>query len=144
MYSLSPHETARGRVDPHETARGQLSSHLILDPQAGTVGTTTKNNATSSYKVDEVCSDKLSQEEVYAAGQLPQLVDAVMCGYHATVFAYGQTGSGKTFTMEVPAYVNYWCGTAVTRPVWPCVRTGLPIQAGGERKGPSCRHPEHT
>ena len=86
-------------VLPHETRRGEASTHLSIDAPAGTIGTLTKQGKVTSYQVDEVCSDQLTQEEVYAAGELDKLVGAVMRGYHATVFAYGQTGSGKTFTM---------------------------------------------
>ena len=87
-------------VLPHETRRGEASTHLSIDEVKGTIGTLTKQGKVTSYQVDEVCSDQLTQEEVYAAGELDKLVGAVMRGYHATVFAYGQTGSGKTFTME--------------------------------------------
>lgn len=31
---------------------------------------------------------------------IPQLLDAAMDGFNATVLAYGQTGSGKTYTMS--------------------------------------------
>ena len=87
-------------VLPHEAQRGEASTHLSIDAPAATIGTLTKHGKVSSYQVDEVCSDQLTQEEVYVAGELDKLVGAVMRGYHATVFAYGQTGSGKTFTME--------------------------------------------
>ena len=87
-------------VLPHEAQRGEASTHLSIDAPAGTIGTLTKQGKVSAYQVDEVCSDQLTQEEVYVAGELDKLVGAVMRGYHATVFAYGQTGSGKTFTME--------------------------------------------
>ena len=87
-------------VLPHETRRGEASTHLSIDEVKGTIGTLTKQGKVTSYQVDEVCSDQLTQEEVYAAGELDKLVGAVMRGYHATVFAYGQPGSCKTFTME--------------------------------------------
>ena len=87
-------------VLPHEEARGEISTHLTLNQEEGTIGTLTKQGNVSSYQVDEVIADGQPQADVYEAGRLSKLVDAVMRGYHATVFAYGQTGSGKTFTME--------------------------------------------
>ena len=105
-------------VLPHEAQRGEASTHLSIDAPAGTIGALTKQGKVLSYQVDEVCSDQLTQEEVYAAGELDKLVGAAMRGYHATVFAYGQTGSGKTFTMEGTSCADTYA------PGPPAVRTG--------------------
>ena len=40
-----------------------------------------------------------SLQDVLRLCGIPQLLDAALDGYNATVLAYGQTGSGKTFTM---------------------------------------------
>ena len=52
------------------------------------------------FNFDHVFNQENTQEEVYSGLGIPQLINKVVEGYHATIFAYGQTGSGKTFTME--------------------------------------------
>jgi hypothetical protein len=37
---------------------------------------------------------------MFREARVPDMVKAVLDGYHATTFAYGQTGSGKTHCME--------------------------------------------
>ncbi|CAJ1438683.1 unnamed protein product [Effrenium voratum] len=56
--------------------------------------------AASERGFDRVFQPSTSQPEVFQGAGLENFLDAVMEGYHATVFAYGQTGSGKTHTME--------------------------------------------
>ena len=52
------------------------------------------------FKFDHIFDSSASQEDVFRGVRMPQMLEGVLDGYHATVFAYGQTGSGKTFTME--------------------------------------------
>ena len=52
------------------------------------------------FKFDHIFDQSVTQEEVFKGVRMPQMLEGVLDGYHATVFAYGQTGSGKTFTME--------------------------------------------
>jgi Kinesin motor domain len=49
---------------------------------------------------DFILDQTASQRKLYDRAGIPDLVHAVVDGYHATVFAYGQTGSGKSYTME--------------------------------------------
>lgn len=35
-------------------------------------------------------------------GEVAELVQSALDGYHVCLFSYGQTGAGKTFTMQVP------------------------------------------
>ncbi|CAE7840312.1 KIF4B [Symbiodinium sp. CCMP2592] len=57
-----------------------------------------------AFQFDRVFPPSTPQEEVFKDAGLDELLDALMDGYHSTVFAYGQTGSGKTFTMEGFSY----------------------------------------
>jgi hypothetical protein len=49
---------------------------------------------------DAVCSREMDQSDVFELGQVSDMLDKSLQGYHATIFAYGHTGSGKTYTME--------------------------------------------
>ena len=91
------------RVRPllqHEVDRGERASLLTLDTAGGRVGLINKQGNSSNFAADHICASTSSQDEIFHAGALRELVGAVAEGYNATVFAYGQTGSGKTFTME--------------------------------------------
>lgn len=46
------------------------------------------------------CPHACPTQDVLRLCGIPQLLDAAMDGFNATVLAYGQTGSGKTFTMS--------------------------------------------
>ena len=62
--------------------------------------------ASKYFKFDSALDGSASQADVYTQGGIDAMVDAVLSGFHATVFAYGQTGSGKTHTMEGYRYVT--------------------------------------
>ncbi|KAJ0399950.1 hypothetical protein ATCC90586_002141 [Pythium insidiosum] len=53
-----------------------------------------------SFQFDQVFDGGTAQDAFFEQLQVGRMLDAVLDGYHATIFAYGQTGSGKTFTME--------------------------------------------
>ncbi|CAL1141379.1 unnamed protein product [Cladocopium goreaui] len=59
-----------------------------------------RSDAGKTFEFDRVFPPPTSQQEVFEDAGLANFLDAVLDGYHATVFAYGQTGSGKTHTME--------------------------------------------
>lgn len=40
------------------------------------------------------------QEDLFERARVGEMLEAVLGGFHATLFAYGQTGSGKTHCME--------------------------------------------
>ncbi|CAE7226447.1 kif4 [Symbiodinium microadriaticum] len=63
-----------------------------------------RHETQKAFQFDRVFPPSTSQEEVFKDAGLDELLDALMDGYHSTVFAYGQTGSGKTFTMEGFSY----------------------------------------
>jgi hypothetical protein len=74
-----------------------------------------------------------------AKALLPELVQAVLDGYHATLFAYGQTGSGKSYTMEgyeysvkAPKHKGPGLGHRMNRPV---PRPDTSIELDDERMG---------
>eukprot|EP00898_Chlorokybus_atmophyticus_P001496 jgi/Chlat1/2347/Chrsp17S02806 len=52
-----------------------------------------------AWRFDACFGGEASQEEVFRESGVPELVDAALDGYSATVFAFGQTGSGKTHTL---------------------------------------------
>ena len=52
------------------------------------------------FKFDHIFDSSASQEDVFRGVRMPQMLEGVLDGYHATVFAYGQTASGKTFTIH--------------------------------------------
>ena len=53
-----------------------------------------------SFSFDSVHDRETTQEELFNRCGMPELLDATLDGYTATVFAYGQTGSGKTYTVS--------------------------------------------
>eukprot|EP00435_Cladocopium_sp_Y103_P004387 s315_g1.t1 len=59
-----------------------------------------RSDAGKTFEFDRIFPPPTSQQEVFENAGLANFLDAVLDGYHATVFAYGQTGSGKTHTME--------------------------------------------
>ncbi|KAA0154797.1 hypothetical protein FNF27_03476 [Cafeteria roenbergensis] len=60
--------------------------------------TTVDGEKLRRYAFDYAFEPPTGTSQVYASLGVP-IVEAVMEGYHGTVFAYGQTGSGKTFTL---------------------------------------------
>lgn len=59
-----------------------------------------KNSFLKEYSFDVALGTNTTQEDVFTKCKIPQMIDKVVEGYHATIFAYGQTGAGKTYTME--------------------------------------------
>eukprot|EP01071_Lankesteria_metandrocarpae_P008774 Lankesteria_metandrocarpae@DN5051_c0_g1_i1.p1 len=66
-----------------------------------TIQISKQTNDTKTFHLDDVFGGEATQKEVYDLTSAP-LVQAVMCGFNATILAYGQTSSGKTHTMEGP------------------------------------------
>jgi kinesin family protein 4/21/27 len=62
------------------------------------------DNKGKEFSYDKVLGPNCSQQQVFESCGIPELIDKVAEGYHATIFAYGQTGAGKTFTMEGYSY----------------------------------------
>jgi hypothetical protein len=52
------------------------------------------------FEFDDVFDETVSQESLFAALRVNDMLKKVLEGFNATVFAYGPTGSGKTYTME--------------------------------------------
>lgn len=59
------------------------------------------NETSKNFTMDEVFSEKTTQEEMFEHVGLP-IVKNVLKGYNGTLLAYGQTGSGKTHSMLGP------------------------------------------
>ena len=57
------------------------------------------NNKCRSFKFNTVYKEDANQDDIFH-NTVPELIENILNGYHATIFAYGQTGSGKTYTME--------------------------------------------
>ena len=56
------------------------------------------------FEFDACLGPGASQQEVFAACELDELVGAALDGYAVTVFAFGQTGSGKTHSIVGPDF----------------------------------------
>ena len=86
---------------PMEIARGLSSSSLRLDHIAGDISVQSnesgRDNVFRTFSFDHVFDEHTAQEEIFRQSRVPELVDAVLEGYHATIFAYGQTGSGMRY-----------------------------------------------
>ena len=54
---------------------------------------------TRNFRFNYVLPEKASQQQLYDAVGINELLESALDGYAVTVFAYGQTGSGKTYTM---------------------------------------------
>ena len=57
---------------------------------------------TRSFSFDSVHDRAATQADIFHGCGMPEMLDAALDGYTATVFAYGQTGSGKTYTVSGP------------------------------------------
>jgi hypothetical protein len=55
---------------------------------------------------NHVYNDNTSQDSLFEASGVKDLVLQAMTGYATTIFAFGQTGSGKTFTITGPLEVS--------------------------------------
>ncbi|KAI8466954.1 MAG: kinesin-domain-containing protein [Monoraphidium minutum] len=79
------------RVRPHPQSavrclQGGTSLALALDGKEHTFG------------FDRVFGPQARQEQIF--GEVSELVQSALDGYHVCLFSYGQTGAGKTFTMQ--------------------------------------------
>lgn len=57
-----------------------------------------------AYDFDACVGAQASQEEMFEATRLSELVEQAIEGFNVTLFAYGQTGSGKTHTVVGPRF----------------------------------------
>lgn len=53
-----------------------------------------------SFQFHSCIGPEAGQDDVIRLCGIPQLLDAALAGYNATILAYGQTGSGKTYTIS--------------------------------------------
>lgn len=56
-------------------------------------------NGGKKFNFDKVLQEDCDQMEVFRTAGVP-VVNALLEGYHGSIFAYGQTNSGKTYTMQ--------------------------------------------
>ncbi|TMW65199.1 hypothetical protein Poli38472_009366 [Pythium oligandrum] len=73
---------------------------LCADSERNLVHCGASTSTNKSFQFDQVFDGQTTQNGFYDQLKMDRMLDAVLDGYHTTVFAYGQTGSGKTFTME--------------------------------------------
>lgn len=113
------------RVRPlleHERAASHSSSMLQLgrggaEASASRSGVVSKQLSVQSgadvhrFTFDGVLAPHASQVDVYDAGRVERMLQALLKGYHGTIFAYGQTGSGKTHTMDGISYSTKQVGS---------------------------------
>ncbi|SCV04615.1 LAME_0H19834g1_1 [Lachancea meyersii CBS 8951] len=86
--------------DPAEHNPLRKISDTVLNAIAAPAGS--RRSGEHKFVFDRVFRMDASQLEVYEATTRP-LLDAVLDGFHGTVFAYGATGCGKTYTVSGPA-----------------------------------------
>ena len=77
-----------------------LQISTLGEPGALSPLTSPRGSRARSLAFDSVHEGTTSQEELFRGCGMPELLEAALDGYTATVFAYGQTGSGKTYTVS--------------------------------------------
>lgn len=92
--------------DPADSNPLRRISETVLNslappPNSGGIRSRSRRSGEQKFVFDKVFDVNSTQLDVYEATARP-LLDAVLDGFHGTVFAYGATGCGKTFTVNGP------------------------------------------
>lgn len=90
--SLMRIDGERPRVTMDPSGNDRTSSSSIGSQGLISVGV---KESTHSFSFDNVLTPQQNQMDVYEAGKVERMLQALLKGYHGTIFAYGQTGSGQ-------------------------------------------------
>lgn len=85
------------RVRPAE--QNALHKPWTYNDLDGTIRATGNSAAGLDFAFDNIFTETSTNEAIYKAC-VSRLVEAVLDGFHGTVFAYGMTGTGKTYSMQ--------------------------------------------
>lgn len=89
------------RAKPLSRSSSREEETITASPDGNSVLVYTDDAKTkaASFRCDTFLPPSMSQDEVFDAIQVPQLLESALDGFPVTIFAYGQTGAGKSFTI---------------------------------------------
>lgn len=86
----------RVRVNANDGAAERISATSL---STGHLSIGVKESSTvHQFRFDAILTPQHNQLDVYEAGRVAKMLQALLKGYNGTIFAYGMTGSGKVST----------------------------------------------
>lgn len=91
---------------PHERRQDLAASSIFAEPEAASITVQAPQGGAEAgrgqevfrtFQFDAVLDESSSQDSLYRAARVGDIVQAVCEGFHGTIFAYGQTGSGTSW-----------------------------------------------